>query len=170
MNQKLNASQLRDITSVLFFTRMKHKNIVLKNTFVLGYTLVGMFVFWLLGVSLVKSATPASLFLLVLSFVCLIVVIYIFVCRFLEKSRCKKMVKEKVKDEFEVKFKKEYLVYDGQTIPFKRFKEIFLYHNVYYFVENDQLIVVQKCKELDKVLEHNYSVKIHKKDTLFCLM
>lgn len=170
MNQKLNAGQLRDITSVLFFTRMKHKNIVLKNTFVLGYTLVGMFVFWLLGVSLVNIAAPASLFLFFLSFICLIVVIYIFVCRFLEKSRCKKMVKEKVKDEFEVRFKKDYLVYDGKTIPFKRFKEVFLYRDIYYFVEKDQLVVVQKCDELNKILEHNYSIKVQKKDSLFCLM
>ena len=152
MNQKLNAGQLRDITSVLFFTRMKHKNIVLKNTFVLGYTLIGMFVFWLLGVSLVNIAAPASLFLFFLSFICLIVVIYIFVCRFLEKSRCKKMVKEKVKDEFAVRFKKDYLVYDGNL------------------VEKDQLVVVQKCDELNKILEHNYSIKVQKKDSLFCLM
>lgn len=170
MNQKLTTAQLRDITSVLFFTRMKHKNIVLKNTFVLGYTIVGMFVFWLLGVSLVNIAAPASLFLFFLSLICMVVVIYIIVCRFLEKSRCRKMVKEKVKDEFEVKFRKEYLIYDGKTISFKRFKDVFLYHGIYYFVENDQLIVVQKCSELDKVLEHNYSIKVKKESSLFCLM
>lgn len=36
MVQKLNHSELKDITDIVYYTNLKQKNLVLRNTFVLG--------------------------------------------------------------------------------------------------------------------------------------
>lgn len=41
MVQKLNHSELKDITDIVYYTNLKQKNLVLRNTLVLGYTIAG---------------------------------------------------------------------------------------------------------------------------------
>lgn len=82
MVQKLNHSELKDITDIVYYTNLKQKNLVLRNTLVLGYTIAGMLLCWVVGASLIRVASGASVFLFLCSLICLCVVIYILICRF----------------------------------------------------------------------------------------
>lgn len=105
MVQKLNHSELKDITDIVYYTNLKQKNLVLRNTLVLGYTIAGTLLCWVVGASLIRVASGASVFLFLCSLICLCVVIYILICRFLEKRRCRKRVQEKETGEFNVHFR-----------------------------------------------------------------
>ncbi len=121
----------------MYYTNLKQKNLVLRNTLVLGYTIAGTLLCWVVGASLIRVASGASVFLFLCSLICLCVVIYILICRFLEKRRCRKRVQEKETGEFNVHFRKDYMLYDQQTFSLKRFKKVYLYHDLYYFVDSD---------------------------------
>lgn len=170
MVQKLNHSELKDITDVVYYTNLKHKNIVLRNSFVLGYTIVGTLLCWVVGASLIQVASAASIFLFICSLVCLCVVIYILICRLLEKSRCRKRVREKETGEFNVRFRKDYMLYDEQTFSLKRFKKVYLYHKLYYFVDKENVVIVKQCEEVDHAIHKSPYLKVQKKDALFCLL
>ena len=80
MVQKLNHSELKDITDIVYYTNLKQKNLVLRNTLVLGYTIAGTLLCWVVGASLIRVASGASVFLFLCSLICLCVVIYILIC------------------------------------------------------------------------------------------
>lgn len=67
MVQKLNHSELKDITDIVYYTNLKQKNLVLRNTFVLGYSVVGTLLCWVVGASLIRVASGASVFLFLIS-------------------------------------------------------------------------------------------------------
>lgn len=46
MVQKLNHSELKDITDIVYYTNLKQKNLVLRNTLVLGYTIADTLLCW----------------------------------------------------------------------------------------------------------------------------
>ena len=87
MVQKLNHSELKDITDIVYYTNLKQKNLVLRNTFVLGYSVVGTLLCWVVGASLIRVASGVSVFLFLCSLICLCVVIYILICRFCARNR-----------------------------------------------------------------------------------
>lgn len=170
MVQKLNHSELKDITDIVYYTNLKQKNLVLRNTFVLGYSVVGTLLCWVVGASLIRVASGVSVFLFLCSLICLCVVIYILICRFLEKRRCRKRVQEKETGEFNVHFRKDYMLYDQQTFSLKRFKKVYLYHDLYFFVDSENVVIVKKCQELDRAIHKTPYLKVQKKDVLFCLL
>ena len=170
MVQKLNHSELKDITDIVYYTNLKQKNLVLRNTFVLGYSVVGTLLCWVVGASLIRVASGVSVFLFLCSLICLCVVIYILICRFLEKRRCRKRVQEKETGEFNVHFRKDYMLYDQQTFSLKRFKKVYLYHDLYFFVDSENVVIVKKCQEVDRAIHNTPYLKVQKKDALFCLL
>lgn len=167
MVQKLNHSELKDITDIVYYTNLKQKNLVLRNTFVLGYSVVGTLLCWVVGASLIRVASGVSVFLFLCSLICLCVVIYILICRFLEKRRCRKRVQEKETGEFNVHFRKDYMLYDQQTFSLKRFKKVYLYHDLYFFVDSENVVIVKKCQEVDRAIHKTPYLKVQKKMRYF---
>lgn len=163
MVQKLNHSELKDITDIVYYTNLKQKNLVLRNTFVLGYSVVSTLLCWVVGASLIRVASGVSVFLFLCSLICLCVVIYILICRFLEKRRCRKRVQEKETGEFNVHFRKDYMLYDQQTFSLKRFKKVYLYHDLYFFVDSENVVIVKKCQEVDRAIHKTPYLKVQKK-------
>lgn len=170
MVQNLTTKQLRDVTNVMFYTRMKHKNIFLKNTFVIGYTLVGLILsvfftyrfFW-------KVRIFACMFG-GLSFVCLALLVYIFICRAREKDRCKRLVRVKGGIPCTINFRKECIVCDGKAVNYRRFKNVYLYKGIYYLVDNNDVMVIVKCEECEKALYKHHHIQIIEKNRPFALI
>lgn len=169
MVQNLTKSQLKDITNVMFYTRMKHKNMFLKNTFVIWYTLCGLIIFLALMIQFYTSARLLASLFGGLSLVCLVLLAYIFICRFIEKNNCKRLVREKGTGPCTVNFRKECIVYDGSAVNYKHFHEVYLYRRIYYLVEDNDVIVIQKCYECEKALNKHH-IKIIEKDKPFELL
>lgn len=72
--------------------------------------------------------------------------------------------------EFNVHFRKDYMLYDQQTFSLKRFKKVYLYHDLYYFVDSENVVIVKKCQEVDRAIHKTPYLKVQKKDALFCLL
>ncbi len=170
MVQNLTKKQLKDVTKVMFYTRMKHKNIFLKNTFVIGYTLIGFILSIFFTYDFFGKVRILACLFGGLSFVCASLLIYIFICRAREKDRCNRLVRLKASSPCTINFRKECIVCDGKATNYNRLKNVFLYKGIYYLVENNDVMVIVKCEECEKALYKHHNIKIVEKNKLFMLI
>ena len=93
MVQNLTKKQLKDVTKVMFYTRMQHKNVFLKNLFVIGYVFFAFILSAFFTYDLLEKVKILACILGGISFLCFVLLVYIFICRAREKDRCKRLVR-----------------------------------------------------------------------------
>lgn len=170
MVQNLTKKQLKDVTKIMFYTRMKHKNIFLKNTFVIGYTFIGFILSVFFTYEFFGKVKIFSCLFGGLSFVCMALLVYIFICRAREKDRCNRLVRLKAASPCTINFRKECIVCDGKATNYRRFKYAYLYKGIYYLVEENDVMVVAKCDEFEKVLYKHHNIQMIEKKKPFMLI
>lgn len=170
MVQNLTKKQLKDVTKVMFYTRMQHKNVFLKNLFVIGYVFFAFILSAFFTYDLLEKVKILACILGGISFLCLALLVYIFICRAREKDRCKRLVRLKAASPCTINFRKECIVCDGKATNYKRFKYAYLYKGLYYLIEENDVMIIAKCDEFEKVLSKHHSIKVVEKNRPFMLI